>query len=609
MDMKRRIIALILIVAMTATFAACEAANGETGLDIGNILSGGNQAEDQDGEGGSADYDAEGEDGYDEDYVEEVEPVKSLDELATSNALLDGVMLREQMTYTCIEELAQMTTFTVEDFMNYDFMNKNYMDFEGTEQVSLTSYDQIEAAFEQADDACNYNGGIYHVITIAEDMTLDGNLITNESGYWTNPKTTLSYGLVVVPSGVTLTLTNDLVLNLADMASGYAFLVVQSGGSVVLQGGSILAYKGIYIEEGGSLTLEQGMVETANLVNNGEILISASDEEVLTTLSVSDKFFNGASGVITVTNSGKWSLCAPSGGIYSVPYSSEDYGDETRYDYAMGFNTAFAWNYGSITVSEGGHLRGHSVDIGSEGVPFVNAGEMVLIAKEDEAADFGDIHFQNYGTLSLQGANNENTGRGGVLYATSSFLENYGTILFDQEAGYGIWLYDASNEEGDSKGYLINYAGATMQESNPSLQSLYLESYARFYQDVVPTNQMAVQDPAFAEMMSRDNWEGTYSTSQQSPTYQEKYVSIGYSSGDEMSFYFSYGDGDDRFNCYAKFLLTKVSDYSVSMKASSYDYPGEYPVTVTISEDYQSLTYTVEDTPYGTLTATVPRNE
>jgi len=207
---EKKLTVLLAIILLTATFAACEAANGETGLDIGNILSGGNQAEDQDGEGGSADYDAEGEDGYDEDYVEEVEPVKSLDELATSNALLDGVMLREQMTYTCIEELVQKTTFTVEDFMNYDFMNKNYMDFEGTEQVSLTSYDQIEAAFEQADDACNYNGGIYHVITIAQDMTLDGNLITNESGYWTNPKTTLSYGLVVVPSGVTLTLTNDL---------------------------------------------------------------------------------------------------------------------------------------------------------------------------------------------------------------------------------------------------------------------------------------------------------------------------------------------------------------------------------------------------------------
>lgn len=613
--MKKKIALILSLIMLITALTACRnnPDNSEAGDNkpVNNSSQGKNQDNETDDAKGdnedNADTDTEGNTDESNDYSEQ-EPVKRLAELASGNEFIDGVMLREKMTFSCVEELAAKTSFSAEDMIKLD--PNIYID--QTENVSLSSYEQIPDAFGYANDLYDsYNPGPFQIITITNDMTLDGNLIVNDSGYRTNPKTTLRYGMLVVPSGVTLTLTNDIVLSLSDMASGYSFLWIQEGGSLVVEHGEIHSYKGIYMDKGGSMTIKKGHVETNNFVSNGAVTISAADMETYTALAVGTKFFNGASGTITVQNKGKLHLTPPSGGIYSVPYSSDDYGSEDyakmTFEHAMGVNAPFGYNKGKITISDGGLLEGNSTDIGSEGMPFINDGEIVLVAKGEPAADLNDFHFQNYGTLNLQGENNGDTGRNSVLYAFSSFIENYGTISFEQKKGYGIHLYTQSNDLESGRTYFINYSGGILQEKNTALQSLYLESYSMFFDNVKTTNQIATKDPALSEMTARENWEGTFFTNEQNPVFKENYVKIGFNSGDEMSFYFSYGNGEDRFNCYADFLLTSVSDYSAKMTASSSDYPGEYPVTIQISKDFQNLTYTVENTKYGTLTQTVPR--
>ncbi len=124
-----------------------------------------------------------------------------------------------------------------------------------------------------------------------------------------------------------------------------------------------------------------------------------------------------------------------------------------------------------------------------------------------------------------------------------------------------------------------------------------------FFDGVQPTNQIAVMDASLADMTDASKWAGTFYTNGDN---NENYVKISDWSG-EMNFYFSYRNGEDFFTCSGNFTMTQVSDYAFSVACESGDFPGEYPAAVKISEDFQNVTYTIDNTPYGTLTATVPR--
>ncbi|NLB82302.1 MAG: hypothetical protein GX800_12000, partial [Clostridiaceae bacterium] len=110
--MKKKIALILSLIMLITALTACRnnPDNSEAGDNkpVNNSSQGKNQDNETDDAKGdnedNADTDTEGNTDESNDYSEQ-EPVKRLAELASGNEFIDGVMLREKMTFSSVEAL------------------------------------------------------------------------------------------------------------------------------------------------------------------------------------------------------------------------------------------------------------------------------------------------------------------------------------------------------------------------------------------------------------------------------------------------------------------------------------------------------------------------
>ncbi len=505
--------------------------------------------------------------------------VLTVADLTLLNQNINNITLRSELDLDFLSEL-DLGVYSPEKLpMEADLGDVTY------EYIEVSELEQLDLAMEKsASDYADSNGAIVTILTITSDIVITGDAILTADGTFDRtPSYMMNGGILVIPDGVTLTLASNSLLVASDGIT-MGEILIQNGGSLIIEENAhVFCQDGFYIENGGSLRIENGYFGAADLFNAGSIEgIVSADTADNTLIYITGNLFNGSSGSITMEGSITYTPLITS---ETIDYDSEAYGQNIN---SLGSNSPYAVNLGEITVKSG------SLDFTSEltankSYPFINAGSMNLASNGAAAMNLIKIHFQNYGQITLTG----NPGaEAGCIYSDRSIFENFGSVTSTQEDGYTI------NGTGIDAfpTYIIGYTGSDFGEvSSTTTDFIQRSGYVLLFFDVEPTNELTSLTAVEQDFLLPNLWAGSFTDGDNSML-----INISKLDGDRLLL--EIGSSDEADTTYASSSFSTYQNDEGRIALTAYNTAGnyeEYSVQITLSESYNSIEYTMTNAETG----------
>ena len=450
--MKKNLLIILLAGLMTLSFTAC----GKS-LDIGSRFDSGKTSR------------------LDMERV-------SFEEMVSDHSLLSGLPLKSKTEYAYYEELESeplgLETLNSSGSFEYIDEESNYL---------VTNADNLLSVFYKT------LFGSPAMITISESMTIDFSQYQlssdeeNESSGFLN-------GILIIPSGVTLTIENK-----ADFGYiSFERLYIAEGGKLILKDTALTCEKAVIVEDGGTVEMSHTRWDVGQLANYGMILLKeASGYENWMNINNANiprmkempAFYNARSGVIDIT-SGYVQINCSSG---RATYAEESFGLK-GVDFGWEF-VGYPWgmNSGKILTGADGTLEIKD-SFSADGAPVYNKEPFVNNGMIDISTDMTDksrgvmieaCHFQNYGTMNLNGSLEQKYIESPLVLTYNCFIENYGEINVQIPIGVAMNISGATVPN-----YFINYKSAAIHdniqgENAAAFQVAYGEG-TLYFNDVIP---------------------------------------------------------------------------------------------------------------------------
>ena len=520
-----------------------------------------------------------------------------LSELKIDKKYLMGIKLRNKVDFGFVADLMEnITCFS--DAQKVFFGSERDIT-----ELTITEDSQVESIFSQASEYMKLGDPV--AIVINGNVTIDGDVITNEGSYKTNPKTSLSGISLIVKSGSTLTLKHAGMSIGSSYMSGdeFPFFIVENGAKLVVSKDTYINADEAFLValNGSTVEVIDSSVSFLSIVNLGKMTVSTvspAENYFRTYVNEDDFFYNGKNAEIYI-NDALLSACIDDYqyryGWTVGKYDEDSYGtydpDAYRFSDILQHNPK-AYNFGLIEVNGNGECgMEFQVSINYEEalqlMPAVNLGTINLIGKGRHQLET-DGHFQNYGTINITGS--LDTDRWGdseaLLYGYNLLFENYGTIECGTGKGFAMSVAKT----------FINYEGATVTENRPKKYGS-LTGNVSFYDGIDADRDYREIDPLTAEMIKDSNWRNLYMKSgTDGKDTRFKFYSSDHKITVDISLYF----GEKFYFIYKQYNLYELLDGDhLTIKDYSDSYGGNTVITISPSENFESIEYTIKNDSYG----------
>lgn len=521
----------------------------------------------------------------------------TLSELATDKSYL-GATLREKMDFSFVADLVETHT-DITGFRRLLF-HPSSSDIEFTELV-LSDSNKVVEVFEQAQTL--EKAGEAVIINIVGDVTIDGNIITNETTYLVNPKTSLWSVDIVVKNGSTLTITKgEMQLSKNPNAETIPMLLVENGAKIIIKDESYINASEAFliVAKGGTAEIVDSTVDIVGIINLGNFsACSKNAEDPTFLLTGRDFFYNGTEATFTLDEGGVRIFADHTQyryGYSNGDYDSQNYGtvktshagyDPTLSDLIM--CNPKVYNFGLMNIKSTGNYGFTFYAIVSDEdiynlIPVVNIGTI-----ETYGMDLG-CHFQNYGTFNINGSLNPDEYHSDDDACVSvKFFENYGTV--ESGTGNSNAIY--------CNGLLINYKGAVITENRPKeFATLRIGRDGMFFTDVDPIADNFVIDEANAEMYNDENWRRSYWEG--NPEVDGIAINFQCANRRATVLVVCYFNGQ-MFYQEKDYMLRDIVDGDKLVIKENDKYDGNIEITIQPNEDFTAIDYVIKVEKYGQL--------